>query len=139
LAEDNRDDTPLMRQARRAAARSKTWSQAKQEYAVRVSAKSNSPFRFLSPEPAPHELGIPAGTVGALDSRTTAEIADDREHRRPAMTVAELIEFLSKQPDTTNLMTWNPETGKYEKVTGAIWGTTDGVLFLQTAPPPLSE
>lgn len=39
-------------------------------------------FRYLSPEPAPHELGIPADFTAPLDIRTTVEIMADRDEKR---------------------------------------------------------
>ena len=52
---------------------------------------TDKPFRYLSPEPAPHELGIPADAVGELDCRTALEIFADTPLLRQSRAAAERV------------------------------------------------
>lgn len=48
------------------------------------------------------------------------------------MTVASLIELLSKMPGTTEVKAWDADSEQYEDVTGIVWADDGSELFIQT-------
>jgi hypothetical protein len=74
-------------------------AQPPQPTGARVNLPDDHPFRYLSPEPAPHELGISADYEAPLDLRTTSEMMADRDAKRtqPTGDVGELVERLLKR------------------------------------------
>ena len=48
------------------------------------------------------------------------------------MTIAKLIELLSKMPQQSRVLAWDADSKEYEEVTGVIWDDSGKELILQT-------